>query len=68
MRKLTNTISKKNLIIIMLFLSIGVFAQPGFDDGTDIDEPVAPINEWVYIIGGLCVGYALFQYRKKAIN
>lgn len=53
----------------MLFLSIGVFAQPGFDDGTDIDEePVAPINEWVYIIGGLCVGYALFQYRKKAIN
>jgi len=68
MRKLTNTFSKKNLLILMLFLSIGVFAQPGFDDGTDVDEPIAPINEWVYIIGGLGIGYALIHYRKKAIK
>jgi hypothetical protein len=68
MKKSAYTFSSKFILILMLTLSIGVFAQPGFDDETDIDEPVAPINEWVLIIGTVGIGYALYQYRKRAIN
>lgn len=63
-----NNGTKKYLLMLMLFVSMFAVAQPGFDDGTTVDEPVAPINEWVYLIGGLGIIYALYRFKNKAIN
>lgn len=68
MKKFNAESLKKIFLVFMLFISISIFAQPGFDDNTDVDEPVASINEWVLIIGALGIVYALYQVKKKATN
>ncbi len=68
MNTTTTNFTKKYLLILMLFVSMLAVAQPGFDDGTGVDEPVAPINEWIYLIGGLGIVYALYRFKNKAVN
>ena len=63
-----NNGTKKYLLILMLFVSMFAVAQPGFGDETDVDEPVAPINEWVYLIGGLGIVYAMYRFKNKTAN
>ena len=68
MKKIILVSFRKIALVFMLFLSVSLFAQPGFDDGTDIDEPVAPINDWILAVAGLGVVYALYQVKKNTVK
>lgn len=68
MKKINNLFKSKNIIIFALLISAITYSQPGFDDGTDIDEPVAPINEWILVVAGLGVVYALYQVKKNTVK
>lgn len=48
MKKLNRTKIKYQLVLILVFLAQFVQAQPGFDDGDDVEDvPAAPIDDWV---------------------
>jgi hypothetical protein len=49
----------------MLLLSIFSFSQPGFDEGTGIDEPTASINGFIYIVFLLGIIYVAYKYKNK---
>ena len=65
MKKLNRNRIQNQLVVIVLFLSQFVQAQPGFDDDT-VDVPAAPIDEWLlpmFVVGIVLVYYV---YRRKA--
>ena len=64
MKKLNRNRIQYQLVVIVLFLSQFVQAQPGFDDDT-VDVPAAPIDEWLlpmFVVGIVLVYYI---YRRK---
>jgi len=64
MKKLNRNRIQYQLVVIVLFLSQFVQAQPGFDDDT-VDVPAAPIDEWLlpmFVVGVVLVYYI---YRRK---
>lgn len=64
MKKLNRNRIQYQLVVIVLFLSQFVQAQPGFDDDT-VDVPAAPIDEWLlpmFVVGVVLVYYI---YKRK---
>lgn len=68
MRKVNTSFISKKILILAILISAMSYAQPGFDDDPGIDEPVAPINEWILAVAGLGVVYALYQVKKNTVK
>lgn len=64
MKKLNRTTIKYQFVVIVLFVTQLLQAQPGFDDGDDVvDVPAAPIDEWIFPM--LLLGIAIIIYHTK---
>ncbi|WP_294825168.1 hypothetical protein [uncultured Flavobacterium sp.] len=61
-------------LALVLFSVSALNAQPGFEDGDDVDDeyeaPVAPIDSSIYALAGLaaCLGYYLLSSGKAQRN
>ena len=67
MKKLNRNRIQYQLVVIVLFLSQFVLAQPGFDDDT-VDVPAAPIDDWVLPMGVLGILLIYYFYKKQLIS
>lgn len=66
MKKLNRNRIQYQLVVIVLFLSQFVQAQPGFDDGDDVvDVPAAPIDEWIFPMVLLGIAMMVYYTNKK---
>ncbi len=66
MKKLNSTRIKYQFIVIVLFLTEFVQAQPGFDDGDDVEDvPAAPIDDWLIPLIVLGLIFMFFYLKKK---
>ena len=66
MKKLNSTRIKYQFIVIVLFLTEFVQAQPGFDDGDDVvDVPAAPIDDWIFPMVLLGIAMMVYYTKKK---
>lgn len=52
------------LLLVFLFASQFLAAQPGFDDDV-VDEPAAPINTYLIYLGIIALGIAFYVINKK---
>ena len=66
MKKLNSTRIKYQFIVIVLFLTEFVQAQPGFDDGDDVEDvPAAPIDDWIFPMVLLGIAMMVYYTKKK---
>ena len=69
MKKLNSTRIKYQFIVIVLFLTQFVQAQPGFNDGDDVEDvPAAPIDDWIFPMLLLGIAIIIYHTKKKQYN
>ncbi len=52
-------------LFVLLFLVQFAQAQPGFDDGDDVQDVPAPIDDWILPMAILGVGIMYYFIKKK---
>lgn len=66
MKKLNSTTIKYQFVVTVLFVTQFLQAQPGFDDGDDVEDvPVAPIDDWIFPMVLLGIVMMVYYTKKK---
>jgi hypothetical protein len=65
MKKLNRTTIKYQLVVIVLFLTQFVQAQPGFESDDVEDVPAAPIDDWIFPMVLLGIAMIVYYMKKK---
>jgi hypothetical protein len=65
MKNSNHSAIRYQFLFVLLFLVQFAQAQPDFDDGDDVQDVPAPIDDWILPMAILGIGIAYYFIKKK---